>query len=47
MATKPQPATVDQQIYLELKNITQVLGAISLVLGRLTTTIDEALKKKL
>jgi hypothetical protein len=40
-----QPTTVDQQIYIELNKMTQVLVTISRTLGELNVAVQAALKK--
>jgi hypothetical protein len=41
-----EPATVDQQIYLELKNITQVLVSIAKALGQISISIEKNAMRK-
>jgi hypothetical protein len=47
-AVTPQnnPQTVDQQIYLELKNINQTLGVLTQVLGQIRDSLQKATEKK-
>jgi hypothetical protein len=39
------PQTVEQQIYLELKNMTQVLVSISRSLERMCTLVQDGLRR--
>jgi hypothetical protein len=45
LTPQPRPAAVDQQSYLELKNITQALTVVAQKIAELNTTVQTTLKK--